>query len=86
MLTCSPTRFPHFYKILNMATTGATTPPMVNGHDTDYITNKPSLSHMTTNISLTPEQFERLYLAPKVPHAADNAAKFANAVPLGFLG
>lgn len=63
-----------------------TTEPTAHPHSHDTIAHKPLLTHTTTNISLSPEQFERLYLAPKVPHAADHAARFANAVPLGFLG
>lgn len=40
----------------------------------------------STNISISPELFEKLYLGPKTPHATDNAAKYANAGALGFLG
>ncbi|OAK94807.1 hypothetical protein IQ06DRAFT_353226 [Phaeosphaeriaceae sp. SRC1lsM3a] len=58
------------------------------GHvsDPDRIDQKPGLAHTSTNISLSPELFEKLYLAPKVPHAAENVGRFANATPLGFLG
>ncbi|KAF2195148.1 hypothetical protein K469DRAFT_543938 [Zopfia rhizophila CBS 207.26] len=52
----------------------------------DRIEKETPLTHTTTNISLSPELFEKLYLNPKVPHAADYANKFANATPLGFLG
>lgn len=70
---------------MNMATT--TTAPIVKDIEPEMTTNhKPHLTHTTTNISLSPEQFERLYLAPKTPHATDNAARFANPVALGFLG
>jgi hypothetical protein len=62
------------------------TQPLVNDTDSDRIASRPHLTHTTTNITLSPEQFERLYLAPKVPHASEHAARFANAVPLGFLG
>jgi len=65
------------------------TPPTqhsVTDADSDRIVSKPHLSHTTTNITLSAEQFERLYLSPKVPHASQNAGRFANAVPLGFLG
>jgi len=44
------------------------------------------LHHTTTNISLSPELFEKLYLAPKIPHAVEHATQYANATPLGFLG
>lgn len=54
--------------------------------DPDRIDQKPGLTHTSTNISLSPELFEKLYLAPKVPHASENVGKFANATPLGFLG
>lgn len=54
--------------------------------DFDQIDSKPHLSHATTNISLSPELFEKLYLQPKVPHASENVKKYANATPLGFLG
>lgn len=67
-------------------TTTATHEPIVHDHDSDRIESKAPLTHTTTNISISPELFEKLYLAPKVPHAGENAAKFANAVPLGFLG
>ncbi|KAF2181109.1 hypothetical protein K469DRAFT_590584 [Zopfia rhizophila CBS 207.26] len=46
----------------------------------------PPLTHSTTNISISPELFEKLYLTPKVPHAASYEKRFANATPLGFLG
>jgi len=69
-----------------MATTTTTHEPIVHNSDADRIERKPQLTHTTTNISLSPELFEKLYLAPKVPHAADNAGKYANATPLGFLG
>ncbi|KAF2240636.1 plasma membrane ammonium transporter [Trematosphaeria pertusa] len=58
----------------------------VNGSGPDHIAKQPGLAHTTTNISMTPELFEKLYLAPKIPHAVDHAARFANATPLGFLG
>ncbi|KAF2025439.1 hypothetical protein EK21DRAFT_76421 [Setomelanomma holmii] len=60
--------------------------PIVHEADSDRIEEKPQLSHTTTSISLSPELFEKLYLAPKVPHSSENAVKFANATPLGFLG
>ncbi|RMZ66137.1 plasma membrane ammonium transporter (Ato3) [Pyrenophora seminiperda CCB06] len=44
------------------------------------------LGHATTTISLTPEQFEKLYLSPKTPRASRKATRFANAAPLGFMG
>jgi uncharacterized protein len=69
------------------ATTSTTThEPLVNGHDSDRIEYKVPLTHTATNITISPELFEKLYLAPKVPHASENVAKYANAVPLGFLG
>ncbi|KAF2649536.1 hypothetical protein K491DRAFT_563549, partial [Lophiostoma macrostomum CBS 122681] len=52
----------------------------------DAIEKDTPLTHTTTNISLSPELFEKLYLAPKVPHAVDHATRYANATPLGFLG
>lgn len=60
----------------------------VNGtaSESDRIEKHPQLTHTSTNISLSPELFEKLYLAPKVPHAADNVGRYANATPLGFLG
>ncbi|PSN64767.1 plasma membrane ammonium transporter [Corynespora cassiicola Philippines] len=58
----------------------------MNGASRDYIEKDPGLTHTTTNITISPELFEKLYLAPKVPHATDNAGRFANATPLGFLG
>tara|TARA_R110002003_G_scaffold53_8_gene4679 strand:+ start:1982 stop:2203 length:222 start_codon:yes stop_codon:yes gene_type:complete len=68
------------------ATPATTHEPIVHETDSDRIEKKPQLTHTTTNISLSPELFEKLYLAPKVPHSSENAARFANATPLGFLG
>jgi hypothetical protein len=65
---------------------GPSTVREVNGTPADRIESKPHLTHTTTNISMTPEMFEKLYLTPKIPHAVDHAARFANAAPLGFLG
>ncbi|KAH7115250.1 plasma membrane ammonium transporter [Dendryphion nanum] len=76
-----------------MATTTTTTSEStgptvreVNGHGSDRIDKGTPLTHTTTNISLSPELFEKLYLAPKIPHAVDHATRYANATPLGFLG
>jgi hypothetical protein len=71
---------------VNMATTTATTESIVRDPEVDLIEKQPQLSHTTTNISMSPELFEKLYLSPKVPHASENVAKYANATPLGFLG
>lgn len=65
---------------------GGSTIRNVNSTTTDGIAKEAPLAHTTTNISMTPELFEKLYLSPKVPHALDHAARFANATPLGFLG
>jgi hypothetical protein len=51
----------------------------------DPISKPPPLTHTATNISMSPELFEKLYLSPKVPHA-ESVVKYANATPLGFLG
>ncbi|KAF2108381.1 plasma membrane ammonium transporter [Lophiotrema nucula] len=67
-------------------TTGLPTVREVNGSSPDRIEKEGPLTHTTTNISLSPELFEKLYLAPKIPHAVDHAARYANATPLGFLG
>jgi hypothetical protein len=69
-----------------MATATAATESIVRDPKTDTIEKQPQLSHTTTNISLSPELFEKLYLSPKVPHSSENVAKYANATPLGFLG
>lgn len=68
-----------------MSTTTATAEPVVNGVDHDRIDKSPHLTHTSTNISISPELFEKLYLNPKVPHAGDHG-RYANATPLGFLG
>lgn len=70
-----------------MATTTTTHhhEPIVRDSESDHIETKPHLSHATTNISMSPELFEKLYLSPKVPHA-ESVVKYANATPLGFLG
>ncbi|KAH9864563.1 hypothetical protein J1614_010498 [Plenodomus biglobosus] len=60
--------------------------PAFHHTDSDGISKEPQIAHSTTNISISPELFEKLYLAPKTPHAADNAGKYANATALGFLG
>ena len=52
----------------------------------DHIDKEPRLTHAQTNITISPELFEKLYLAPKVPHANERVTQYANAVPLGFLG
>jgi hypothetical protein len=52
----------------------------------DHIDKEPQLTHAQTNISISPELFEKLYLAPKTPHAHERAVRYANAAPLGFLG
>ncbi|KAH7390733.1 GPR1/FUN34/yaaH family-domain-containing protein [Pyrenochaeta sp. MPI-SDFR-AT-0127] len=67
-----------------MASSTAAAQPTINGTESDRIEKGPQLAHTTTNISLSPELFEKLYLAPKVPHATNS--RFANATPLGFLG
>lgn len=54
--------------------------------DSDHIEKEPQLTHAQTNISISPELFEKLYLAPKTPHANERVGQYANAVPLGFLG
>lgn len=78
---------PSLAAVMATNTTNTYHEPIVNDAEPNRIAdNKPQLSHTATNISLSPEQFERLYLAPKVPHASQNVAKYANAVPLGFLG
>ena len=71
-----------------MATTTVTAHPMdtTNSTDSDRIDKEPRLAHTSTNISISPELFEKLYLAPKTPHANDRVGKYANATPLGFLG
>jgi hypothetical protein len=69
-----------------MATTNGRTESVVLDSDPDRIHEKPQLAHTTTNISMSPELFEKLYLSPKVPHSSDNVGKYANATPLGFLG
>jgi hypothetical protein len=63
-----------------------TTEPAHLSSSSDRIEEKPQLAHTATNISMSPELFEKLYLSPKVPHKSDNVGKYANATPLGFLG
>ncbi|ORY01052.1 GPR1/FUN34/yaaH family-domain-containing protein [Clohesyomyces aquaticus] len=64
-------------------------PAELNGGHThagsDRIEKHP-LTHTTTNVTISPELFEKLYLNPKIPHATDHTNKYANATPLGFLG
>ena len=69
-----------------MAAPIGTTQTTMDGTASDRIEKDPQLTHTATNISMSPELFEKLYLAPKVPHAADNVGRYANATPLGFLG
>ncbi|KAI4931784.1 hypothetical protein J4E85_004381 [Alternaria conjuncta] len=64
----------------------ATTTVTSHSTDSDRIDKEPHLAHASTNISISPELFEKLYLAPKTPHANDRVGKYANATPLGFLG
>lgn len=63
-----------------------TSEPTSSTHDADRIDSKPALNHATTNISISPELFEKLYLQPKLAHTSENVKKYANATPLGFLG
>jgi hypothetical protein len=67
-------------------TTTAHAVPTSNSTDSDRIEKEPRLTHASTNISISPELFEKLYLAPKTPHANDRVGQYANATPLGFLG
>lgn len=70
-----------------MATTTTAHPaPAMSSTDSDRIDKEPRLTHTSTNISLSPELFEKLYLAPKTPNANDHVGRYANATPLGFLG
>jgi hypothetical protein len=57
-----------------------TTEPAHLSSSSDRIEEKPQLAHTATNISMSPELFEKLYLSPKVPHKSDNVGKY------GFLG
>jgi hypothetical protein len=47
---------------------------------------EPSLHKTATNITLSPELFEKLYLTPKVPHVGDAYKRYANPTPMGFVG
>lgn len=48
---------------------------------------KPQLTQTVSNAyTISPELFEKLYLTPKVPRVGDNAKRYANATPLGFVG
>jgi hypothetical protein len=69
-----------------MAAANSKTGPIVHDLDPNRIDIKPQLAHATTNVSMSPELFEKLYLSPKVPHTSENVGKYANATPLGFLG
>jgi hypothetical protein len=53
-------------------------------HHSDSI--EPSLHKTATNITLSPELFEKLYLTPKVPHVGDANKRYANPTPMGFVG
>lgn len=56
-------------------------------HHSDTIDpSLPSLHQTATNITLSPELFEKLYLTPKVPHVGDAYKRFANPTPMGFVG
>ncbi len=51
------------------------------------VSNEDQLKNMLTNtMSLSPELFERLYLAPQQRVAGDLRKTFANPTPLGVLG
>jgi hypothetical protein len=78
---------------VDMATTMTAQPAMTEHivQDSAYdchcqIDSKPVLDHATTNISMSPELFEKLYLQPKLAHTSENVKKYANATPLGFMG
>ncbi|KAK5044480.1 hypothetical protein LTR84_010761 [Exophiala bonariae] len=51
-----------------------------------YASMKPELTPTVTNLTMTAEMFEKLYLTPKTPRAGDNIRRFANPTPLGFVG
>jgi uncharacterized protein len=74
-----------------MATTNGNTPQShVRDPTTDdgihYTDSKQELSRTVTQLTITPEMFEKLYLTPKTPHVGDNLKRFANPTPLGFVG
>lgn len=48
--------------------------------------SKNELSRTVTQLTITPEMFEKLYLTPKTPRVGDNVRRFANPTPLGFIG
>ncbi|KPI35973.1 Protein alcS [Cyphellophora attinorum] len=55
----------------------------------DYIEptgSKNTLTPTVTNLTITPEMFEKLYLTPKTPRVGDLSKRFANPTPLGFIG
>lgn len=41
---------------------------------------------LTQTVTLSPEQFERIYLSPKGPIAGDLRKKFANPTPIAVMG
>ncbi len=51
-------------------------------HTTDGL----GLKQTGTNVTISPELWEKLYITPKTPHADDSYKKFANPTPLGFVG
>jgi hypothetical protein len=51
-----------------------------------YTDSKQELSRTVTQLTITPEMFEKLYLTPKTPRAGDSIKRFANPTPLGFVG
>ncbi|KAI1282910.1 GPR1/FUN34/yaaH family-domain-containing protein [Xylaria sp. FL0933] len=63
-------------------------------HSTHTLTPCPSgevdvekgFSRNQATVSISAELFEKLCLAPKAPHAGNNARRFANPTPLGFVG
>nr|OQO29473.1 hypothetical protein B0A51_02780 [Rachicladosporium sp. CCFEE 5018] len=58
-----------------------------NGLDHEAIHHAgPSLHKTDTNITISPELWEKLYLTPKVPTQSDANKRFANPTPMGFVG
>ncbi|GAW17795.1 hypothetical protein ANO14919_072620 [Xylariales sp. No.14919] len=53
---------------------------------TDDLDVEKGLGRAQTTVSIPSELFEKLCLAPKVPHAGNDTRRFANPTPLGFVG
>lgn len=55
-------------------------------HDLQKLDSETNGNSLAQTVTLSPEQFERIYLGPKGPTTGDLRKKFANPTPLAVMG